>query len=147
MAINQEPLRVSLWRGKKNLHLCKLWQLKKISGLCRSLDYPQITMPTWLLNEIILTHWSGLQEWPALFQIPVQGPWKAFILCVLSCPWDIWKSLLGLLFWESVHVFLEADRLLFIPFVLSCCPSNMESGKLTSCSWGFSCLAGSGVGL
>lgn len=54
-----------------------------------------------------------------------KGPWKAVIFRCSFIPvtWDIWKAVLGLLFWETMYILIEADGLqyiLFIPLVLPC---------------------------
>lgn len=63
-----------------------------------------------------------------------KAPWKAltFMRFLVPVNWDMWKAVLGLLFWEAMCM-IEGDRLQYIlstPLFLPCSPSSVEVGSL-----------------
>lgn len=80
-------------------------------------------------------------------RLRTKGPWKAltFMCFLVPVNWDIWKAVLGLLFWEAMCM-IEGDRLQYIlslTLFLPCSPSSVDSRKFMSYTRGFYCLTGS----
>lgn len=119
--ISQEPLRVFLWRERKYLFFCvSSDSLKKKSCLLyiirlsparhANVAFEWDHSDTKLVSKVdMLYSKSHTRVWG-------EGPWKAptFMYSVVPVAWDIWKTVLGLLIWETLYVLIEADQLQYV---------------------------------